>query len=129
MSKEVLNGKNCLLTGASGGIGKEIAKQLVKNNCNIFLTSRTKNNLEKLVLELESINHNVKISYFPSDISNMDGITNPEEAKFEIGIIRQQLKKITLMSKLAKNYEKDCKQKILEFKSNLPNKYFESDYS
>jgi short-subunit dehydrogenase len=75
MSKEVLNGKNCLLTGASGGIGKEIAKQLVKNNCNIFLTSRTKNNLEKLVLELESINHNVKISYFPSDISNMDGIT------------------------------------------------------
>ena len=60
---------------------------------------------------------------------NMDGITNPEEAKFEIGIIRQQLKKITLMSELAENYEKDCKQKILEFKSNLPDDCFESNYN
>jgi len=76
MSKELLSGKNCLLTGASGGIGKEIAKQLVKNNCNVFLTGKTKDKLEKLILELESINHNnVKIDYFSSDISNVDGIT------------------------------------------------------
>ena len=30
MSKELLSGKNCLLTGASGGIGKEIAKRLIE---------------------------------------------------------------------------------------------------
>ena len=35
----ILKNKNCLITGATGGIGKEIANELAKHSCNLFLTS------------------------------------------------------------------------------------------
>ena len=49
---------------------------------------------------------------------------NEDAVKMEIGIIRAQLKKITEMSKLAKNKD-DCLKKIQEFKNNLPDSAFE----
>ena len=36
--KSILSDKNCLVTGATGGLGREIAKLFVKKNCNLFLT-------------------------------------------------------------------------------------------
>ena len=76
MSKELLSGKNCLLTGASGGIGKEIARLLVENNCNVILTGKTKDKLVKLNDELKLINqNNTKIEYFSADISNIEEVT------------------------------------------------------
>jgi len=75
MYQKSLSGKNCLVTGASGGIGKEIAKLLVENNCNIILTGKTKDKLEKLNNELKLINqNNVKIDFFPADISKIEDI-------------------------------------------------------
>ena len=41
----ILSGKNCFLTGATGGIGREIAKNFAANGCNLFLTSRTSSKL------------------------------------------------------------------------------------
>lgn len=41
----VLNNKNCLITGATGGLGQEIAKTLIQNNCNLFLTAQNKKRL------------------------------------------------------------------------------------
>ena len=55
---------------------------------------------------------------------NIKGM-NEDAVKREIGIIRAQLKKITEMSKLAKNKD-DCLEKIHEFKNNLPDSAFES---
>jgi 3-oxoacyl-[acyl-carrier protein] reductase len=75
MYQKSLSGKNCLVTGASGGIGKEIAKLLVENNCNIILTGKTKDKLEKLNDTLKLINqNNVKIDFFPADISKIEDI-------------------------------------------------------
>ena len=37
LRKSTLSDKNCLITGATGGLGKEIAKLFVKKNCNLFL--------------------------------------------------------------------------------------------
>ena len=75
MYQKLLSGKNCLVTGASGGIGKEIAKLLVENNCNIILTGKTKDKLEKLNDTLKLINqNNVKIDFFPADISKIEDI-------------------------------------------------------
>ena len=53
MSKNILNGKNCLITGATGGIGKEIAESLAKNSCNLFLTGRDNKLLLKIKKDLE----------------------------------------------------------------------------
>lgn len=58
---------------------------------------------------------------------NIEGM-NPDAVKLEIGIIRQQLKKITEMSNLTRN-KTDCLEKIEEFKNNLPDSVFDSDFN
>ena len=40
----ILKNKNCLVTGATGGIGKELVNMLVINGCNVFLTSKSEKN-------------------------------------------------------------------------------------
>jgi short-subunit dehydrogenase len=49
---ETLDGKTCLVTGAAGGIGREIAKLLAASGVTLALTSREKGELAKLVKEL-----------------------------------------------------------------------------
>lgn len=67
--------KNCLITGATGGLGREIAKQLLINNCNLFLTAKNEKRLQKLKNELETYNHNkCKISYRSGNLSNLNHI-------------------------------------------------------
>ena len=63
MNESILEKKNCLITGATGGLGKQIAIQLAKKNCNLFLTGRQNKKLEELNGELEKINKNNLIKY------------------------------------------------------------------
>jgi len=71
----ILNNKNCLLTGATGGLGKEIAKRLLQNNCNLFLTGRNNHNLLKLKKELDLDNTNKsKIFIFEGDLTKENHI-------------------------------------------------------
>jgi len=63
MNENTLEKKNCLITGATGGLGKQIAIELAKKNCNLFLTGRQNKKLEKLNDELEKINKNNLIKY------------------------------------------------------------------
>ena len=63
MNKNILEKKNCLITGATGGLGKQIVIELAKKNCNLFLTGRQNKKLEKLNGELEKINKNNLIKY------------------------------------------------------------------
>jgi 3-oxoacyl-[acyl-carrier protein] reductase len=53
MEKNILNKKNCLITGATGGIGKEIAEELAKNSCNLFLVGQKKEKLLKMEKNLK----------------------------------------------------------------------------
>ena len=55
---ETLQTKNCLITGATGGLGIEIAKEFAKNDCNLFLTGQNK---EKLIELKKEIDWNKKI--------------------------------------------------------------------
>ena len=85
MEKNILKNKNCLITGATGGIGKEICKQLADNSCNLFLTSTNTKKLKKLKDELKKINKNIKIEYFESDLSienNINKLINSVKEKF-----------------------------------------------
>ena len=73
MNEQILYGKNCLITGATGGLGKQIALQLAKKGCNIFLTSKNSEKLNQLKTELSS-NNQIKIGYESGDLRNTDDI-------------------------------------------------------
>lgn len=71
----VLNNKNCLITGATGGLGQEIAKTLIQNNCNLFLTAQNKKRLQQLKDDLDCINVNKsRINYCEGDITKQNQI-------------------------------------------------------
>ena len=67
---QILRGKNCLITGATGGLGKEIAKEFAKNGCNLFLTGRNNDKLNSLKNELENDVSEIKIDFEDADLSD-----------------------------------------------------------
>ena len=69
---QILKGKNCLITGATGGLGKEIAMEFAKNGCNLFLTGRNDEKLNSLKNELQ--NDQIKIDFKAADLSDVDDI-------------------------------------------------------
>jgi len=75
MNNDILSKKNCLITGATGGIGREITKQLASKNCNLFLTSTNENKLNKLKTEIKKINETISIYHSPGDLSNLKDVT------------------------------------------------------
>jgi short-subunit dehydrogenase len=71
----ILENKNCLITGATGGLGSHLAKILLEHNCNIFLTSKSKLKLQQLQNKLEKTNkNNCKIIYQYGDLTKISDI-------------------------------------------------------
>lgn len=68
-----LTGKNILITGASTGIGYELAIQLSDYKCNLILTARRKELLNELALIIKN-KCNVKV--FQSDVSDKNESIN-----------------------------------------------------
>jgi 3-oxoacyl-[acyl-carrier protein] reductase len=66
--KEILKNKNCLITGATGGIGKEIAETLAEKSCNLFLTGRNKESLLKMKKKLEQ-KFGIKVDFQIGDLT------------------------------------------------------------
>ena len=73
MENSILKSKNCLITGATGGLGKEIAIELAKRGVNLFLTSK-KQDLQKLQLEIKKNNNEIIIEYQCVDLRHDDGV-------------------------------------------------------
>ncbi len=70
----ILRGKNCFITGATGGIGREIARDLAAKGCNLFLTSRTSSKLNELKTELENDNQEVMIGNSVADFAEIKSV-------------------------------------------------------
>jgi len=87
----ILKNKNCLITGATGGIGKEIANELAKHSCNLFLTSTNNAKLLKLKNQLKKINKSIKIEFLATDLLIQENIqnlfNNIKEKNFPIDIV------------------------------------------
>lgn len=67
--------KYALVTGASGGIGYELAKLLAKDSWNQILVARSENKLEEVKAELLNINPDIDIKIIKADLSDTDSIT------------------------------------------------------
>jgi len=81
-----LTGKTALVTGATGGIGGEIAKALHAQGAVVALSGRNKEKLDALAAELGSNVHTIV-----ADLSNSDGIAqlikDAEEAMGQVDIL------------------------------------------
>ena len=53
----ILKNKNALITGVTGGVGENIATELLKKGCNVFVTGRNDLKLKKIVKKLKKINN------------------------------------------------------------------------
>ena len=53
INTENLKGKCAFISGATGGIGKEIAIALAREGCDLFLTSTTNSSLQQVVDSLK----------------------------------------------------------------------------
>lgn len=60
--------KTVLITGASGGLGRELAGLFARDGYNLVLVARSDNRLYALKDKLES-EYGVKVSVFPKDLS------------------------------------------------------------
>lgn len=65
-----LKGKTALITGSSKGIGKEIARLLHDEGCNIVLNSRNDDELKNTVKNF------INLSYFAADVTNHESCKN-----------------------------------------------------
>lgn len=73
-NKSILTNKNCFITGATGGIGKEIAYNLASQKCNLFITSRDETELKNLEIELKKKHEDLKIFSFEGDLNFIEDI-------------------------------------------------------
>jgi uncharacterized protein len=66
-----MNVETVLITGASSGIGLELAKCFAAEKCNLILTARNRDALEKLAAELRG-NFGIKVEIIIADLSQPD---------------------------------------------------------
>ena len=70
------NNKTILITGASTGIGYELALQLSEYNCNLILTARRKELLDELSRKIFS---KCKVISYQSDVSDKTSVKHAYE--------------------------------------------------
>jgi uncharacterized protein len=70
-----LTGKYAMVTGASSGIGRDIALSLARRNCNLILVARRKDKLHALKQEIIQ-NHTIDVKIISMDLSTSQ---SPEE--------------------------------------------------
>ena len=76
MKYPVFRNKNCLITGATGGIGRHIARKMAEEKCNLFLTATNIEKIERLKGELESI-HSREINIY-GEAGDLNSISDIE---------------------------------------------------
>ncbi len=65
----MLKSSYTLISGATSGIGFELAKNFAKDGYNLILVSRSLSSLEEKKLELKELNNNIDIKIFAYDLS------------------------------------------------------------
>lgn len=83
---EDLSGKNVVITGATGGIGKQLCLYLAKLNANLVLACRSKPKVDTLMTEISKINPNINIQFLHLDLEDMINVKSALEKLKQIKI-------------------------------------------
>lgn len=67
-----LKGKNCLITGATGGLGREIAIEMAREGCKLCLYGTSKEKLSKLRDDIINNTGNIHIRTIPCNFEDLD---------------------------------------------------------
>jgi short-subunit dehydrogenase len=78
-------GETALITGASTGIGREIAKELASRGFNLVLVARSEGKLQELARELAS-SHPITTRVIAADLATADGASRVFRATREAGV-------------------------------------------
>lgn len=78
---ERVKGKNIVITGASGGIGAEIARLCAASGANLVLLARSIDKLQQLESELEQ-KYQINVEVFQLDVANTDQVKQVFEQIF-----------------------------------------------
>ncbi|WP_205097930.1 SDR family NAD(P)-dependent oxidoreductase [Candidatus Nitrosotenuis uzonensis] len=68
MTFQILKQKNCLITGATGGIGEKLAIKLAENHCNLLLTSTSRKKLLSLKQKINKMRYGIHVSVLVADL-------------------------------------------------------------
>lgn len=85
MPEDGTGGKTALITGASSGIGRELADVIAADGYDLVVTARREKRLESLAGELRSA-YGVEVTVLPGDLSEPDAASTLFEAVTEAGI-------------------------------------------
>jgi len=73
--KEIsMQGKKCLVTGATSGIGEAIALALAQKGAEVIIVSRNEEKCARIVSQIQEQSGNSAISYFRANLSSQQGI-------------------------------------------------------
>ena len=98
MRNKIFEGKKCIITGATGGLGKQIAIEFAQAGCNLFLTGRNNEKLELLKKELKRKNQEIEIFYRSADLTKNEDIIELIE------IVREKFSTIDILINCAGNF-------------------------
>lgn len=80
-----MNGRWALVTGASSGIGVDLARLFAQAGCNVVITARRLERLQALKQELEQ-QHQVRVETIAKDLSSPNGASDLYEAVEKLDI-------------------------------------------
>ncbi len=71
-----LKNKHVVITGATGGLGKEICLMLASLNANITLACRNKSLADSLAATLKQVNPNITVNFIPLNLQDLQSVNN-----------------------------------------------------
>ncbi len=77
-STDSMTGKNCVVSGATSGVGLEAVKQLAKGGANIIMICRNREKAEKVKVEIIK-KYNSQIDIVIADFSHLDQVRSAAE--------------------------------------------------